>query len=189
MKKRTKALCLLLALLLRCGAAGAETAVSQKEKIFTPNVIIPEINAYRQILIEHIGDEQGFSADKVQELQGQFALNPTDKMENMIYFGNADWSVEAGFYYADGGADADKPATTFSLVVSDKIDSTYRNVLAVSLLLAVSEHYPELDVSAAAKWLDEGKFEGEMFPLFDGYNLTLLKVENTYQISILKTLE
>ena len=155
--------------------------------IFVPEVFVPEVNAWRELLIQHMAEEEGYDEETMTYLQDALTLYYDETIEYIIYCNNEDQSIEMAFAYSSADqAGLDKQADTFALSIADNINRSFRDVVATSMVMAMGLHDPDLDLMAVATFMDQGVFEGETYPLFDGYVLCLAHMpDGHYQYAVI----
>lgn len=159
--------------------------------IFVPEVFVPEVNAWCEMFLQHMAEEEGYDEETLTYLVGALTLYYDETIEYILYCDNEDHSVEMAFAYPSADqAGVDKQADTFALSIADNMNDTFRDLVATSMIMAMGMHDPDLDLMAVASFMDQGKFEGETYPLFDDYVLCLIHMSDGHnQYAVIRAAE
>ena len=188
MKKLICRLTLILAaMVMAFSAAAAETAANtEQQAMFVPATLVPEVNAYMEMFVDRLGEQNGWDAEKIQQTKDDLTLYYTETQALFLYCDNEDWSVEMAFSYTAGEPGVDTPADTFALRIRADVDSEIRNMLSVAMVMAMYLHEPGMDPMAVAEQMDQTEFLPQnTIPLFGDYSMTRVLLDGYYQYCVL----
>lgn len=154
----------------------------------TPREFVSRFNAMMNAMADHYADFLG--EDGVKVLKDQFTITVADPQGNILYFGNNDWSVEAGFTYADADTAADtSPALTLNLTIKGSVPeiAAYLTKYGLQMMIAY-EFQEEVSAEELANWFDTAESPADIFQI-PGYTLNVLKTNDYIQYAVLPPAE
>lgn len=167
----------------QAGDTASDLSVLTLADMLVPSRLIAVMNESLRAFCNEFASDYALDADDMFEA---CRLEYTESAPNVLYFDNADWSIELYFYYEDVAAPTvDMPATHWCIAVGGTDDRAQmlRYTAFSSTLLTLYAIDPDIDLDAAAAVLDSGEigsqFEGE------GYRFTYLIInEDQHQIMV-----
>ena len=141
---------------------------------------------FRQsIEVQHIIGEQ-LGEEGVQIVKEQYTLTQVDPSGAFIYYGNSDWSVEAGFLYADeASASETSPALVMNYTIKEGVPdgAVYLSAFDFQQMIAYAFRN-EISTNELADWFENADDPADIFTL-PGYTLNILKSGGQIQYAVL----
>ena len=152
--------------------------------------LCPESFAYRyQENMEYFATEffrsNGTDAERDALIQ-RLTISYTETQGSVMFYNNADWSLEVGFYYSDGTPSRDASATTLNFAIRDDIPML-DSIIARNVFLATVYCFADegaLNVEDLLAWSDETHDVNDSFDL-GGYQLAMVDAEDYTQYVVL----
>ena len=189
-------LTLLMSLAL-CGASAeggsADTASAEKPTadtlsadipaFMTPAVFVEYYNGMMIALADQYADALG--EEGVAIVKQDYVMTQDDQQGEIVYFGNNNWSVEAGFLFADQiDYYANAPALTMNFNIKDNTPDGAVFLAKTALKMVIGYHFQDqVSMDDLSNWFDTAD-TSTVFQL-PGYTLNLIYGEGYTQYAIL----
>lgn len=166
------------------GTGSSGTSSADAPAILAPAAFTSGFNTAMNLLAEEFTDVLG--EDGAKEIRDSYLLSQTDPVGNFIYKGNGDWTLEAGFVFADENSASDNaPAVAASLTIRNAVPATTAYLARYALEMMISyEFRGEVSEDELRNWFDTAEDPGNVFTL-PGYTLNVMKNDELVQYSIL----
>ena len=188
MKRMTRLTALLLCLLLTVPAL-CETAATETIPAFlTPAVFVERFNATIPALADKFSDALG--EEGVDLIKNNYVFTQKDPQNALLYIGNGDWSLEAGFLYADAASvDENTPALVLNLNIKNDVPEVVAYFAKFTLQMMIEYDFQdEVSPEDLANWFETAEDSADIFTL-PGYTLSVLKTDDHIQYIVLPPAE
>ena len=174
---------LIAALLMACPAALCESGNLQ---IFHPDIYIDHLNG-------HIGDladaaYQNAPSESVEELKAYLSLTFSEEVDGIVFFDNAEMTVEALSVYYSGEVDQSKPSDMISICYSKGLTSDVASLLRYAMGSICHEADPETTADDVTAWMQKDLVDGDTLNLHGAY-LQMNENEEYIQYSLYPVLD
>lgn len=177
LKKLTCAL-LALALLVPCLIAASAAAA--------PNYLIPFMfySTYNDALqtVLDSGLPNASSSEK-QQYVDDLKISFTENIDSIMYYNNADWTLETSFYFAEGTPSYGGTASTLNFVIN-VTDSDARAIAQDAFVLAMSKLDSGINRDALSTWARSNPDLNNGFDLGD-YQIILVPADTYLHYAVL----
>ena len=185
--KKVMGILLALVLLVSCAAAAAEAGTAGTPSYLTPSEFVANYNS----LIEMLADRyaEGLGEEGVRILKEDYTISLVDPQGSLVYYGSANWNIEAGFSYADGVEPADDtPAqvVNFAVKAGTPEGAVQFAVYAFKMIIVYEYRDDEALVDGLYEWFATAEDPEDAFEL-PGYYLIALTMEGNTQYAVLPT--
>lgn len=167
-------------------AQPAETVqeASEVPPYMTPSVFVDYFNGMMTALADQYAEALG--EEGVDIVKNQYVLTQVDPQGVIAYYGNPDWSLEAGFMYeneADYLAGAPALFLNFNIKNGTPDGAVYLAKTALAFVIAY-HHQDEISLDDLTAWFDSAADPANIFQL-PGYTLNVLQSDDYIQYAIL----
>ena len=186
-----KMLATLLALTLALSitlCAAAETSTGTAPLFMTPSVFANRFFTIMDAMADRNADSLGPEAVKI--IKESYTFSQRDAQGAVLYYGNSDWSIEAGFLFADGQSVSDEsPALVVNLTIRNNVPEVVASLAKFALMMIVSYDFQDqVSTDELQQWFDLANGPSDIFVL-PGYSLSVIKNEEYTQYFILSPAE
>lgn len=150
----------------------------------TPASFAEYYNAAMEALADQYAEQLG--EEGVQIVKEQYTLTQVDPDGAFIYYGNSDWSVEAGFLYADEvSASETSPALVLNYTIKEGVPdgAVYLSMFDFRMMISYA-YRDEISTDELADWFEKAEDPADIFTL-PGYTLNVLKSGGQIQYAVL----
>ena len=150
----------------------------------TPSVFVDYFNGMMTALADQYAEALG--EEGVAIVKEQYILTQQDPQGAIAYYGNNDWSLEAGFIFADEAeAAAGSPALLLNFTIKNGTPDGAVYLAKTALKFIIAYHFQD-DVSFddLTAWFDSAADSKNIFQL-PGYSLNVLQSEDYIQYAVL----
>ena len=191
-----KLIAVMLAMVFLCvSAAGLAEETGSEEMVYDyliPGYFADLFNADMYDVAEYyramLGDE---TADLLQS-KYVFTVMDTEELNadpkgTILYIGNDDWTMEAGFTYTGEFESLDQPALMMNLSFRDEVPAEaviYGTLIFQFIILDKYEENAQLEMEMDT-WFKTVSDPGSIMELPDGYTLNFMKIEGQTTYAVL----
>ena len=181
---------IILAVLLTAAVCGApaepagQTETETAPRFLIPSYFVARFNTFMDMMTQQHADFLG--EDGVRVIQKYFRIVESDPVGETLFFGNADWNVEAAFTYGDEeSASEDAPALALNLTIKSDVPEIAAYFTKYSLRMMIAYDFQEdVSVDELKEWFDSAEDPADIFTI-PGYTLNVLKNDEQVQYAIL----
>ena len=170
-------------------APQAETPVAGTESsdppaFMTPSVFVSYFNGMMTALADQYAEALG--EEGVAIVKENYILTQEDPQGAIAYFGNTDWSLEAGFLFADEiEYSAGAPALTLTFSIKDGTPEGAVILARTALAFVIAFHYQDdVDLADLTNWFDTVDDSSNVFQL-PGYTVNYFAPDGCVQYAVL----
>ncbi len=162
----------------------AEPAAQAAPSFLTPAVFTANYNQLMLALADQFADVLG--ADTAELIRNSYQITETDPLGLTQYYGNADWSVETGFMYADAAKTSqDDPAILVNMTIRNSVPDVVAFFARYTLQMMIGwEYKDQISTDDLANWFDNASDPSDVFEL-PGYTLCVIPGEEYTQYAVL----
>ncbi len=175
---------LALVMLASCAAAAETSTAAAAPTYLTPSVFVSNYNELIEMLSEVYAENLGEEGVKI--LREEYTITQADPQGPLVYYGSANWNIEAGFSYADGVDPADDtPAQVinFAIKAGTPEGAVQFAVYAFKMIIAY-EYRDEVELEKLNEWFATVEDPADTFAL-PGYTLNAFFLEGNTQYAVL----
>ena len=179
MKKTIAAiLALVLTLAFAACAFAADTPL-----FMTPAVFAERFNTIMNVMADRNAESLGPEA--VEIIKESYTLVQDDPQGQLLWFGNSDWSLEAGFLFAgENDAEDGRPAVVVSMKIGDSVPDVVVTLARFSLMMIIGYDFQdEVSTDDLQLWFDTAREPSDTFAL-PGYTLSVIRTGDSTQYLI-----
>lgn len=180
-----KTIATILALILAMTSLAFTAASAQSAPLFmTPSVFAERFNTIMNAMADRNADTLGPEA--VSIIKQSYTFVQRDDKGELLYFGNDDWGIEAGFLFADSrSASDDGPALVVNLNIKNDVPDVVATLAKFSLMMIIGYDFQdEVATDDLQYWFDNASDPSDCFVL-PGYTLSVLKTDEYTKYFIL----
>ena len=161
-----------------------DTGSSEAPAFMTPSVFIEYFNGMMTALADQYAEALG--EDGVAIVKENYILTQTDPQGAIVYYGNNDWSLEAGFLFADEiDYYANAPALTLNFNIKSGTPDGAVFLAKAALKMVIAYHFQnEVSLDDLSNWFNTADDPSNIFQL-PGYTLNYLASEGYIQYAVL----
>jgi len=174
---------LIAVLLTSCPAALCE---SENLQIFHPDVYIDRLNKHISDLLD--AAYEGYPSENIEEVKAYLNMTFNEEADGIVFFDNAEMSVEALSVYYSGEVDQNKPSDMISLCFPKGFTSDIASLLQYAMGLICHEADPETTADDVVTWMQKGLVNGDTLN-FHGAYLQMNENEEYIQYSLYPVVE
>ena len=166
------------------GTAEKQTNTGETPFFMTPASFVEYYNAMMNGLADAYAEQLG--EDGVQIVRENYTLTQADPQGTMAYYGNSDWSVEAGFMYADAASASDtSPALILNFTIKEGVPdgAVFLSKYAFRMMIAYA-YKDEVSTDELGNWFENVNDSSDIFTL-PGYTLNYLQSGGQIQYAVL----
>ena len=162
----------------------ADTGSDDVPAFMTPSVFVDYYNGMMLALADQYAEALG--EDGVKIVKEDYTITQEDLQGVFDYYGNTDWSVEAGFLFADEvDYYAGAPALTLNFTIKSGVPDGAVYLSKTALMMVIAYHLQdEVSYDDLSAWFDTVDDPSNVFQL-PGYTLNYLQAEDYIQYAIL----
>ena len=161
----------------------SDTGSSEAPAFMTPPVFSEYFNGMMTALADQYAEALG--EEGVAIVKKNYILTQEDRQGAIVYYGNNDWSIEAGFLFADeADSYANAPALTLSLTIKSGTPDGAVYLVKTALKMVIAYHFQnEVALDDLTNWFDTA----DPYNVFQlpGYTLNYIVSEGYTQYAIL----
>ena len=163
-------------------SAGSETASAPS--FLTPAEFVNKFNTLMSVLADQFAEELG--EEGVQIVNENYTLVQTDPQGPIVYYGNADWSLETGFMFADEADALDSaPAKLMNFNIKNGTpDGAVELATYAFRMIIAYEYQDEVSLDDLTAWFKSVNDPANIFPL-PGYTLNYMSSDEYTQYAVL----
>ena len=184
--KRVFAVLMTLVLSALCLAgAFAEDNERAAPDFLTPAEFRDRFNSLMGALADQYADKLG--QEGVEIVKRDCVITQTDPKGTLVYYGNDDWSLDAGFAYADENAAGEtEPALLLNFSISKSLPDGAVFLATYAFQMIIGYEYKDtVSTDDLGKWFDTASDPADVFALPGGYSLNVLRNDSHYQYAVL----
>ena len=174
---------LIAILLISCPAAFCE---SENLQIFHPDIYIDHLNKHISELVDTA--YENYPSESVEEVKAYLNLTFNEEMDGIVYFDNAEMTVEALSVYYSGEVEQNKPSDMISLCFPKGFSSDIAFLLQGAMGLICHEADSETAAEDVTAWMQEKLADGDTLNLHGAY-LQMNENEEYIQYSLYPVLK
>ena len=166
------------------GPAEGKTDTGETPFFMVPADFVQYYNAVMEALADQYAEQLG--EEDVRIVKEEYTLTQSDPNGVLAYYGNNDWSVEAGFMYADAASASDtSPALILNFTIKEGVPdgAVFLAKYAFRMMIAYA-YRDEVSVDELADWIENVEDSADVFTL-PGYTLNFLKSGEQIQYAVL----
>lgn len=162
----------------------SDSGIAQAPAFMTPSVFVEYFNGMMTALADQYAEALG--EEGVAIVKEKYILTQEDLQGAIVYSGSSDWSIEAGFLFADVvDYYANAPALTLNFSIKSGTPDGAVYLAKTALKLLIAYHFQdEVSLEDLTNWFDTADDPSDIFRL-PGYTLNYVASEGYIQYAIL----
>jgi hypothetical protein len=163
---------------------GGDSGGTGAPAFMTPVVFADYFNNMMIVLADQYAEALG--EEGVTIVKENYTLTQEDQQGPLVYYGNNDWSVEAGFLFADEvDYYAGSPALTLNFSYKNSLPDGAVYLVKTALTMVIAYHYQEeVSLNELSAWFESANDPSDVFQL-PGYTLNVIVSDEYTQYAVL----
>lgn len=157
-------------------------------KFMIPSFFTARFNALMEALADQYAEQLGEEGARI--VKEDYTITQEDPTGEIIYYGNNDWSVEAGFLYGDAAsASENAPALILNYTIKAGIPdgAVFLSKYAIRMMIAY-DFQDQVSLDDLTNWFDNAEDMGDIFTL-PGYTLNVYKTDEQLTYAVIPPAE
>ena len=160
-------------------------AAAEEAPLFlTPTVFAERFNMIMNAMADRNIDTLG--EEGVRIIKESYTFVQRDPQDALLYYGNTDWGIEAGFLFADAQSASDEvPALVVNLNIRNDVPDVIADLAKFSMMMIIGYDFEDqVTTDDLQNWFNTAEGPSDIFVL-PGYSLSVLKTDEYTQYYVL----